>query len=108
MEKEEILAKSRKENKNVDIVEMTVINHAFKTAATVAVVECIIISGIDDLFSGTVNSAYWTVAWSIFSTVYIYKYIKLRRKHDLYIAIFYSCMTILSFVTYMMPLLRAR
>ena len=75
MDKEEILAKSRKENKNVDIVEMTVINHAFKTAAVVAIVECIIISGIDDLFRGTVNSAYWTVAWSIFSTVYIYKYI---------------------------------
>ena len=90
MDEDEILAKSRAENKNKDIYEKEVLKQASKSAVIVQMILAAIFF-VTQIFVGEgINWGLWALVFSTNMTIYWVKYIKLRRKHELMIAIAYT------------------
>lgn len=90
MNKDEILAKSRAENKNKDVYEQEVLTQASKSAVIVQLVLAAIFF-VTQIFVGKgINWGLWALVFSANMTIFWVKYIKLRRKHELVMAIVYT------------------
>ena len=97
MNKEEILAKSRAENKGTDEREKLVLIKAGQIAFTVGGVMCMLIALFNSILSmvdhgGTrtdpkLNTMLWGIYLSMLGSLFLYKYIKLKKKHELFLAI---------------------
>ncbi len=104
MNKEEILERSRKENKNKDIVEQEATLKACRVAYIVGPIVCVVLCFIQLAFIRTINWGCWVVNFSILGTVFLVKYIKLRKNHELIITIFYFTICIFFFIGFIMAL----
>lgn len=97
MDREEILQKSRTENKNQDFYEQEVLKQACTNAVIVMMVLATIFFAIQIFVGGGTNWSLYALVLSANMTVFWVKYIRLRRKHELVIAIIYTiCVAILS------------
>jgi cell division protein FtsW (lipid II flippase) len=104
MNKEDILEKSRKENKNKDIAELEVICQASKIAGRVGMLICCAIAILEIIFTGRPNFGTWTIYFSILATLMLVKYIKLHRKHELWIAVLYIACFVAFLAAYILKL----
>jgi hypothetical protein len=98
MKKEEILEKSRQENKNKDIVELEAINKACGIAIIVGLSVCCVINILSVFLKESMNYESLAIYLSIMGTLFLVKYIKLRRKHELLIAILFLLLSAFSLV----------
>lgn len=97
MDREEILQKSRTENKNQDFYEQEVLKQACTNAVIVMMVLATIFFAIQIFVGGGMNWSLYALVLSANMTVFWVKYVRLRRKHELVIAIIYTiCVVILS------------
>ncbi len=108
MDKEEILAKSREENKARDFVEEAALAKANSIALGVGIIMCGIISILRGLLTekGT-EPAVWTVYFSVLATTMLVKFFKLRRRHELLLGLLYLAFCVVFFVFYLHDLLKA-
>ncbi len=83
MNKDEILAKSRKENENQDEMEMQVFAKSGQKACAVGGFVCVAIIILQSIFKDKVDFSVWAVYLSMTGTMLLYKYIKLKKKHEL-------------------------
>ena len=83
MDKEEILQKSRNENKNRDEMERSTYEKAGKTACAVGGFVCMIIILLEAIFTKQVNCGTWAVYLSMTGTMLLVKYFQLKKKHEL-------------------------
>ena len=83
MDREEILQKSRNENKNRDEMERSTFEKAGQTACAVGGFVCMIIIIIEAIFTGQVNCGTWAVYLSMTGTMLLVKYFRLKKKHEL-------------------------
>ena len=90
MNKEEILEKSRAENKNKDIYEQEVLKQASTGAVIVMMVLATIFFAAQIFVGGGTNWGLWALVFSANMTTFWVKYIRLRRKHELVMAISYT------------------
>jgi hypothetical protein len=90
MEKEEILEKSRNENKGSDERELSVLASSGKTAAQVGMLACCLAALLQVIFNHHVSFESWMIYFSILGTIFTVKYLKLRRRHELLLAILYD------------------
>ena len=90
MNKEEILEKSRAENRNKDIYEKEVLKQASTSAVIVMMVLATIFFVVQIFVGGGTNWGIWALVFSANMTTFWVKYIKLRRKHELVMAIAYT------------------
>ncbi len=90
MNKEEILEKSRAENRNKDIYEKEVLKQASTCAVIVMMVLATIFFVVQIFVGGGTNWGIWALVFSANMTTFWVKYIKLRRKHELVMAIVYT------------------
>ena len=90
MNKEEILQKSRAENKNKDVYEQEVLKQAGSSAVIVMMVLATIFFAAQIFVGGGTNWGIWALVFSANMTTFWVKYIKLRRKHELLMAIAYT------------------
>lgn len=94
MNKEEILAKSRAENKNQDAYEQEIL----KQAQVVSLIVIIIISTVFfvvQLFAGGgINYGIYAIVLSGSMATFWVKWIKLRRRHELAMALLYTAVVI--------------
>ena len=90
MNKDEILAKSRAENKNRDLYEQEVLKLANKSAVLVLLVLAAVFSVTQIFAGGGINWGLWALVFSANMTINWVKYIKLHRKYELAIAIAYT------------------
>ena len=104
MNKEDILAKSRKENKNKDVAELEVIYQASSIAGRVGLLVCCVIAVLEVIFLGRPNLSTWAIYFSILAALMIVKCIKLRRRHELWVAILYSVCFAAFFIAYILKL----
>jgi len=104
MNKEDILEKSRKENKNKDMAELEVIYQASNIAGRVGMLVCCIIAILEVIFIGRPNFSTWAIYFSILATLMLVKYIKLRRRHELWITVLYSACFVAFFIAYILKL----
>ena len=90
MDREEILAKSRAENQNRDMYEQDVLKQAGAWAARVMVLLAAIFFAAQILTGGGTNWGLWALVFSANMTMFWVKYRKLRRRHELLLAIAYT------------------
>ena len=90
MNKEEILVKSRAENKNKDIYEQEILKQANSSAVIVMMVLATVFFAVQIFVGGGMNWGIWALVFSANMTTLWVKYIKLRHKPDLMMAIAYT------------------
>ena len=106
MDKDEILAKSREENKDRDFVEAEVLAKANGIALGVGMLVCALLSVLHAIFRDGPDYSAWTVLWAAYATVCLYKYAKLRRRHELFFGLLYAGFSLFFFVIYLRRTLR--
>ena len=90
MNKEEILAKSRAENKSKDVYEQEVLKQASNSAVIVQMFLAAIFFVTQIFVGGGINWGLWALVFSANMTTSWVKYIKLHRKQELMVAIAYT------------------
>lgn len=95
MNKEEILEKSRKENKNQDIYEKEVIDQGNKYACIAAAVLATIFFVVQIFVGSGMNYGLYAVVFSMPMGGFWYKFFKLHRRHELFVSIAYSVVVVL-------------
>jgi len=90
MTKEEILEKSRNENKNQDIFDLETQKKASMFAFVAAGALGVLIFIIKLIITKTASYDLLMIVLGMESTMFIYKFIKLRKKHELVVAIMYT------------------
>ena len=98
MDKDEILARSRKENRDRDFVEEEAINRAHSIALSVGMMVCGLISVLNSIFRDSVDFSVWVVRWAIWSCVFLVKYQRLRRRHELLLGLLYAGLSVFFFI----------
>ncbi len=104
MYKEEILERSRKEHKNQDLAEMEFLKQASKIAYIVGCIACVIICTLQWVFQKTINWGCWVTNFSILGTVFLVKFVKLRKKHELLMTILYYAICLFFLIGFIMSL----
>jgi hypothetical protein len=107
MNKEEILEKSRNENKNQDVYEKEVIKEGGNIGAVVAAILATIFFVIQILLGEGMNYGLYAVVFSIPAAGYIVKAIRLKRKHEVVVAILYTIAVITFSVAHVYQLFTA-
>lgn len=90
MDKNEILAKSRAENKRKDVYEQEVLKQASSGAVIVQMILATIFVVTQVFIGKGINWGLWALVFSVNMTTNWVKYIKLHRKHELVVAIAYT------------------
>lgn len=90
MNKDEILERSRRENKNQDIYEKEVIIKGNQYACIAAAVLATIFFAIQIFVGGGINYGLYAVVFSMPMAEFWMKYAKLHKKHELLFAICYT------------------
>lgn len=101
MDKDEILAKSRRENRDRDFVEEETIHRAHSIALSVGMMVCGLISVLNGIFGDSVAFSVWVVMWAIWSSIFLVKYRRLRRRHELLLGLLYAGLSVFFFVLYL-------
>lgn len=91
MEKEEILAKSRSENQNKDLVELSVMSKAYKWAYSVAGLLCCTINLLECIYNGMANTASLMILTGLQAAYSLYCYVHLKRWYDLVLGVLLAC-----------------
>lgn len=87
MDKDDILAKSRAENRGGGEYEKQVLGQAGKLAAQVGLVACCIVAAVSVAVTGRVNNACWVIYFSIHATLFWTKWRHLKVRHELLLAV---------------------
>ena len=99
MNKEEILQASRNENQNRDIYELEVVSKAQRFGGLIAVSVTFVLMVIEHvvLDSGT-NYGYFLIILSAGTGLWLYKAAKMKKKHEIFLAVFWAVLTIYALV----------
>lgn len=100
MDKNEILERGRKENRDMDLVEQEVFHQASQIALSVSLAVCALIS-ILSAFGGSLNYSVWVVQFSMRSAVMLVKLAKLKRGHELLLGLLYAGFALIFFALYL-------
>lgn len=104
MNKDDILEKSRRENKGPDEMEQYVMAAAGKIAAMVGMLVCGIVATLQLIFTDTIGYESWMIYFSILATNFIVKYVKRHSKHELWVAVIYTVLFIMSAILFLIRL----
>ena len=105
MKKEEILAASRRENKNRDLAEMETARQAGNVAGRVGAGVCCLVSVIFVWVTETMLYSPWIIYFSILGTHSLVTYRKEKRKTELTLTILYFSMFLLFLVLFVVRLI---
>lgn len=95
MNREEILAKSRNENQNKDIYELEVMRKGQRIAGLIGVSVTFALLLIEDVVLDIGrNYGYFLIIMSATTGLWIYKAVKLKRKHEALLAALWAVLTI--------------
>ena len=95
MNKEEILEKSRKENKNQDIYEKEVIIQGNSYECIAVAVLATIFFVIQIFTGGGMNYGLYAVVFSMPMAGFWIKYMRMHKKHELFVAVCYTVIVLI-------------
>jgi len=107
MNKEEVLEKSRNENKDQDIFEKEVLKEGGNFGAMAAAVLATVFFVIQIIVGGGLNYGLYAVVFSVFTAGYIVKSIRLKRRQDIIIAVINTVAVLLFSVAHIYNLITA-
>lgn len=105
MNKDEILKASRKENKNKDLAEIEVMLRAGSHAGRVGALACCLISLLSSMLAHIMLYSPWIIYFSIVATQWFVRFIGMKRKSDLAVAILFLCLTVLALLGFVRRLI---
>src|SRR5574344_1911122 len=107
MNKEEILEKSRKENVGHDENELKSVYKGFYFGAFVALILGSILTMITGFVTNNWKLAipFQAISLSVGATTFIYKAIKLKQKHEIFLAFFFTLCDLALIVLYIVSLI---
>lgn len=108
MKKDDILNASRKEHKNKDLAEIEVIYQAGSHAGRVDALVCCLLSLLSSMLAHTMIYSPWVIYFSILSTQWLVRFIKMKRKSDLVLTILFLILSVLAFAGFIRRLLEVR
>lgn len=108
MEKEEILAISRRENKNRDLAEAATAQQAGNIAGRFGACVCCLVSVVFVWATGTMLYSPWVIYFSILGTHSLVIYRKKKRKTELTLTILYFAMFLLFLILFAVRLIGVR
>ena len=108
MEKEDILAISRKENKNRDLADAEMSAQAGSIAGRIGAAVCCLVSVLFIWATNTMLFSPWIIYFSILGTHYLIRFIKAKRKTDLTVTVLYFAMFILCFTFFVLRLIEVK
>ncbi|MBQ9458516.1 MAG: hypothetical protein IJU66_01115 [Oscillospiraceae bacterium] len=95
MNKEDILQASRKENQNKDFYELEVISRAQRIGGLIAISIAFLLMLVERVvYDNGTNYAYFLMILSAGAGLWIYKAIKLKRKHEIVFAVVWTLLSI--------------
>lgn len=95
MNKEEILQASRSENKNKDIFELEVISKGQRIGGLIGLIAAFALMVVERIIlEDKTNYGYFLIILSAASGLFIYKAVKLKKKHEILIAAIYIAMSV--------------
>lgn len=102
MDREEILARSRQENGGRDMVELEALRTAGSAANKAGMLLCCAVAALQAAVTGQISYECWTIYFGMLTAVFLTKYGKLRRRHELLPALaygglflFFACLLVL-------------
>lgn len=107
MNKEEILAKSRMENKDQDIFEKEVMKDAANVGAITSISLCTVFFVLQIVLGEGINYGMWAIVFSMEAAIFTVKAIKLKKKHEIAISIMYIIATVLMSIAYIANMITA-
>lgn len=93
MDREEILRASRKENKNQDIFELDVIKAGQRAGGIAALVVAFALMCLDIFLGKEMLYGYYAIILTAGAGMWIVKAIKLKRKHEILLAVLWTIMS---------------
>ncbi len=98
MDKDEILERSRKENKDRDFVDMEAQAKAYSIAVHVGGLICGVLAVLHVIFTEDLDYGIWTVYFSVLAAMMLVKFTKLHKRHELVIGLIYLACCVMFFV----------
>ncbi len=95
MRKEEILEMSRKENKNNDLVEQDTYKTAAFAGTVAGWIAIAVVLAVTGFIEHKTNYGAFFIFFVVESGIFITKYVKLKKKHELVVSIIYTAAAIL-------------
>lgn len=106
MNRDEILEKSRKENKNQDEMERDALVKAGQRACAVGGLVCMVVILFEAIFADHVNFSTWAVYLSMTGTMLMVKYLRLKKKHELIFGLLQLALAAAFLVMYILRIVR--
>ena len=104
MNKEEILAKSKQENRGQDIASLEVSRASMLFGWITAICLLALVAVVEAITFDRMNNGIFFAVMAGCSAIFINKYLKLRKKHELYITIVYIIAAIAFFIAWILQL----
>ncbi len=106
MNREEILMKSRKENRGQDIAELEAAKDSRQLGWVIIVCLLALVSLVDAIVLGRMNSEAFFALMAATSAVFFAKYHRQGKKHELVIAVIYAAAAALFLAAWIIALTR--
>lgn len=106
MNKDELLRKAQKDNKGIDVSDVDAQYKAAYISYFVGVIGIIVIDIINAIVFGYVNHGANMVISLMLTVAFSIKYYKLRKKHELVVAICYTLLTIMFLTFWILQLVK--
>lgn len=94
MNKEEILRASRNENQNKDIYELEVISKGQRLGGLISICITFILILIERMLLDNMNYGYFLIIISGGAGLWIYKALKMKKRHEVFLAVLWSLVTV--------------
>ena len=106
MNREEILAKSQKENHGKDIADLAVSRDSMQIGWLVILCVLAAVTVVDALVFGRMNSEVFFAVMTGCSAVFFFKFLGLRKKHELILSLFYALAAVAFLIAWIFQLTR--
>lgn len=104
MTKEEILQKGREDNGGKDIEDLEVQKQATMTGYYSCAVLCVLISILSYVLTKRVSVQCWMIFFGMLSVAFFTKFFKMKKKHELVVALCYLAIFVLLTVAFIFEL----
>ena len=104
MNREEILAKSKQENRGQDVAGLEVSRASIMFGWLVAIILLGVVTVVEALVYDRMSSGIFFAVMAGCAAIFISKYLKLHRKHELYIGIIYVISSIAFLIAWILQL----
>ena len=104
MTKEEILEQSRKENNDKDVFDLEVQKTAARAAFYSSFGLCVFVSTISWIFTKRISVQCWMIFFGMLTVTFFVKYFKMKKLHELFVALGYLAIFILLTVVFILQL----